>query len=290
MGHMLLVCPACATRYVVPDAAIGSQGRQVRCAQCRHSWFQDGVAPPAAPPAPTIAAPVNAPVMAPPVNSAPATSDTAPLAQQPHATQQTAQQTGFADFDRVVASSSPAAAVTPPVTPVVENVTVAPPPTMAPPSDPADQRSQFAHEPPFKPRRNPAKLWTMAAVAFASFTVLAGSAIWYFGLFQDSFVMTMKEPDLDIVPTPNLDLQYRGDGERFFIASGTIVNPSNAEQSIPKILVTLKNAQGRSVYSWAMKPPKSKLAAGGKVDFSEARVGVPPSSAQLSFSWLMENN
>ena len=35
---MLLVCPSCNSRYVVPDAAIGADGRQVRCANCKHSW------------------------------------------------------------------------------------------------------------------------------------------------------------------------------------------------------------------------------------------------------------
>ena len=39
---MIIQCPACATRYVVPDTAIGVEGRTVRCAKCRHSWFQDG--------------------------------------------------------------------------------------------------------------------------------------------------------------------------------------------------------------------------------------------------------
>ncbi len=43
MTFMLLVCPNCRTRYVVPDNAIGADGRQVRCANCRHSWFQEGV-------------------------------------------------------------------------------------------------------------------------------------------------------------------------------------------------------------------------------------------------------
>ena len=39
---MIIACPACNTRYVVPDSAIGAEGRTVRCAKCKHSWFQDG--------------------------------------------------------------------------------------------------------------------------------------------------------------------------------------------------------------------------------------------------------
>ncbi|MDA0707568.1 MAG: zinc-ribbon domain-containing protein [Proteobacteria bacterium] len=38
---MILTCPECKARYVVDPKALMPAGRKVRCAKCRHDWFED---------------------------------------------------------------------------------------------------------------------------------------------------------------------------------------------------------------------------------------------------------
>src|SRR3546814_12131265 len=43
---MFFVFPKRATRCIVPDSAMGPNGRSVRFAACKHSWFQEGASLP----------------------------------------------------------------------------------------------------------------------------------------------------------------------------------------------------------------------------------------------------
>jgi predicted Zn finger-like uncharacterized protein len=36
---MQIACPNCATTYDVPEAALGAEGRSVRCARCKNTWL-----------------------------------------------------------------------------------------------------------------------------------------------------------------------------------------------------------------------------------------------------------
>ena len=37
---MLITCPACGTNFSIPDSALGTSGRKLKCAKCAHKWFQ----------------------------------------------------------------------------------------------------------------------------------------------------------------------------------------------------------------------------------------------------------
>lgn len=37
---MILTCPSCSAKYIVPPEAISEKGRDVRCKKCQHTWFQ----------------------------------------------------------------------------------------------------------------------------------------------------------------------------------------------------------------------------------------------------------
>jgi len=52
LATVMITCPHCGTRYQVPFSTIGSDGREVQCAQCSKSWHAtaQAVPPPAVDP------------------------------------------------------------------------------------------------------------------------------------------------------------------------------------------------------------------------------------------------
>ena len=272
---MLLVCPSCRTRYVVPDSAIGAAGRQVRCASCRHSWFQEGPSSVAPPKLERVVALQTPPTPPPP-----------PAASQPaSAPDEWAEEKSDAPFPGFSSMDAPP--------PALESIPMDREEGSVPgfrtpsSSDELPERSQFAHEPPFRPRRNPAKMMTYAAIAFAAFLAIAGGALWYSGWLESSFAVSAKESKLKIVLHDNLALGRAADGSPYFIASGSIINPTPEKLIVPNMLVTLKDASGRSIFNWEMKPPVASLAPGATVDFSQLKRDVPLASADISINWVL---
>ncbi len=260
IARMILTCPACDKKYLVPDSAIGVEGRQVRCAACRHSWFE-------APQEPLLmresdrrqAKSVEFPPPPPPPESvAPPLADTATTSPLP---------------------PSPASWIAPSVE------------MQAPERDAQeDDYDPYAPAPPFKRRRNSSRRWTVAAL-LASLVLAAGiGAVYYFG--SPNLLARLGIPIAD-VDTP-LVTQFESDpGPKkgmpqtapYVTVRGTVVNPTDRPQRVPDIIAQLRDAHGRVVYQWTITPPKRVLEPKGTLHIEDTAVNTPLSARQTDINF-----
>ena len=180
----------------------------------------------------------------------------------------------------------------PPAPPIQErqvpHATLRPPSAvLGPEPEPeAENFDAFAHEPPFRPRRNRAKLWTALAIAAALLMLAATAAILYFGVPGTGGSLTIGRAS----GTP---LTIEGKGERARMASGNdlltvsgqISNPTDTVQRVPPIRGELRDAQGKPVYTWPISPPVSKQQPGATATFNSAEINVPRGATAINLSF-----
>lgn len=183
----------------------------------------------------------------------------------------------------------------------------APPPAFAarsePTEDPRDYSdphveapqdySQFDYEPPFRPRRNKLKILTAAAAIFATVALGLVAAVSYWGLPEWVPVtrptFAMAQPDLVLeFPAEKQDRRTLPNGTEFFGASGTVTNVGKTAHDVPSILIVLRDARDRIVYSWEVSPPKDTLAPGESMSINEAVTDVPRSAKFAEIGWKPE--
>ena len=227
---MILECSQCRTRYLVPDSAVGPDGRTVRCAACKHSWFQPG-----------------------------------------HV------------LDLVARAEAPIAPIPPPPPPPPD-VEIAPPGT-------ASGYDAFAHQPPFRPRRNPARRWTMAAFAAGIAMLIGAGAILWGGApgLAKQFGLNLGPTGTSLLIVNNrVERRDIANGSQMFAISGKVTNPTSTRQHVPDIRVELKDAQSRVVYGWTIRPEVMTLAPHASVEFNSAKLDVPVNSKSLVLSFSSE--
>ena len=297
---MILTCPNCSTQYVVKDGASPPQGRQVRCASCKHSWHQD----PEAVSEPELSTGAEAPeqderiaeatliqprsgpeaeerayeeAMVEGSDEAPAESHAGPS--DGAAEQREKEVAEYAAEQRAQALSVDAqmgAASEPPVVAADWNE-----PPQAEAAD--DEFSPFpvADEAEPKPR-NPLVTILIVVVAVA---VLA--ALFYFLAPPDLKARlglgAGAASQLALVVT-HRDRQQLESGNQLLTVTGRVINPTSKEQEVPPLQAQLRSKAGKVVYSWTIAPPARTLAAGASVPFNSAEVNVPAGGDELTIT------
>ena len=153
-----------------------------------------------------------------------------------------------------------------------------------------DARSSFDHEPPFRPRINKARMWTIATAVFAVISLTAIAAVAWYGLpnwmpmSRPTFAQSQPDLVLDF-PPGRQDRRTLPNGTEFFGASGSITNVGATRQAVPTILIVLRDAKDRIVYSWEVVPPKRELAPGEMITINEAVTDVPKSAKFAEIGW-----
>ena len=298
---MLIVCPNCATSYLIDPASVGSAGRTVRCARCKTTWFAaqqkssndvsafvDGVIAEA-----EAQANGQTSDQSPRQNEHPLPDDVptasddfghepdAPLPSLPQAT---------SPFGSTVHNND----LTPPEEPEHAPLTVTDAPSLVPPIDHApfpepdaeDSAAFIARRERLKARRKTKRRssrWTAIVLLLFAFNVaLIGArseVVRYLPQTASLFAAIGLPVNLRHLKFDNVRItRENADGMNVLVVEGTIVSTSGKAAEVPRLRFAARNATGQEVYTWTALPGRSVLGPDETLPFS-SRLVSPPADA-----------
>jgi len=277
---MILTCPSCGTQYVVKDGAIPPEGRQVRCASCKHSWHQDA-------PAMELTDEVQASGEAEPAEDEESIVEATVI--EPRSgpeLEERAYEEAMIDEDAEAESIAEPALVAPIAERAPEAAPAAASDWDAPPqAEAADEDfSPFAAPDETVPRRSRGPLLTLLLIAIVVAAVVA--AFWFFAPTQWKERVGLGNGGASplALVTTHMDRQQLESGNELLTVTGRVINPTSREQDVPPLQAQLRTKTGKVVYSWVIAPPARTLAAGASASFNSAEVNVPPGGDELTIT------
>jgi predicted Zn finger-like uncharacterized protein len=303
---MLIVCPSCATSYMIDQASVGPAGRTVRCARCKVTWvagepkntpdvtaFVDSVIADAEGQSTPLARTEAAP---PPAAAAP----------PPLPAQAAADGVGAGDSESITATDSKVPPVEPPPpepapaeTPATEPAMIADAPSLVPPieheplpdaanaePDCEDAESFDARRQRLQGRRKQSlrsSRWTAVILVLVACNVaLLGArkdVVRYLPQTASLFAAIGLPVNLRNLKFENVRISKEAeDGINNLIVEGAIVSEAGKPVEVARLRFAARNATGQEVYTWTMPPARSILAPGERLEF-RSQIPAPPADA-----------
>ena len=241
---MLIVCPSCASEYMIDPGRLGGEGRTVRCAGCKSTWFVTaaGEEP--------EAADAEAGENAPDASDADAVENAARLADQLESLGEPSVETE-PDGQDAWTPALPA------------------PPELAG-SARASRLSALAVP----------SLALLVCLALAAAVWGRGAVVRVAPATAALYAGIGLPVNLRGLEFRGVRSEVVGAGtDAVLVVEGEIANISGRDAAVPPIEIGLQAAEGQMLYRWSNEPPAQSLKEGDALSF-RARLAAPPSEAR----------
>jgi predicted Zn finger-like uncharacterized protein len=302
---MLIVCPSCATSYMIDPAALDPGGRTVRCARCKVTWFAGerqpdhgldkfvgGVIAEAA----THDATENPTELTQSADNGPPAGSLA-AAEEDDFGSELPVPAGEADGQD---DESEGELHPPPEPDLTEPSTVVEAPPLAPPAE-----DEFIHDGPDeqagsdeiesfaarrqrlqarrKQKRRSSHWVAIALVLFAINVAVIGTrdeVVRHLPQTASFFSAIGLPVNLRHLSFENVRISKdQQDGVNVLIVQGSIVSTASKPITVPRLRFAALDAAGQEIYTWTALPTRSIVGPGDRIEF-RTRLASPPADAR----------
>ncbi|WP_375409024.1 zinc-ribbon domain-containing protein [uncultured Methylobacterium sp.] len=256
---MQIACPACASEYEIPTDRVGAEGRSVRCAACRETWF---ISPD------DVAAAQIADAMAAMGGGAGNRSED----------QDALDAWEAALADEGLEADGPAV------------------PTPEPAETPAAERTRPSAKRSKPPRKARPGLGAFGSAAAACVGLVAVAGL---ALMGRSTIVRAMPQSASLYASIGLPVNLRGvdlrdlvafqsvgeDGVGQLVIEGDLVGVAKDAVPVPAIAIEVRDARDQTVYRWSIPAPRPTISGGERARF-RASLSAPPAqgrSVQVRF-------
>jgi predicted Zn finger-like uncharacterized protein len=318
---MLIVCPNCATSYMIDAASLGPGGRMVRCARCQQTWFAGGEQEEATAFVDDVIAEAEAesPEPEPFLRAPPGERTPTPTigdfggihveqsfgAPQDHPLEQNIR--GFASDPAFEAAPEPAPDITPAAAhrESFEPEAIPDAPSLVPHMEQSladearhghesdDVETFAARRQRLKSRRkqaNRSSRWTamILALLILNLALIGGRAevVRYLPQTASLFAAIGLPVNLQQLKFENVRITPSGADGNGLAVDGTIVSIADKPINVPILRFAVRNAAGQEIYTWTTMPQRRMLDPGDKLDFHSELASPPPDAKDVLVRFL----